>query len=91
MVNSTRRLYLLLTKDTNSIICWEGRRREVHAEFWWGNVRERHHLEDTEVDGRIILIGSSRSRIGGMDWIYRTQNKDRWRALVNMVMNLRVT
>jgi len=27
---------------------------------------------------------------GGMDWIDLTQNKDRWRALVNAVMNLRV-
>jgi hypothetical protein len=26
----------------------------------------------------------------GMDWIYLTQNRDQWRALVNTVMNLRV-
>jgi hypothetical protein len=30
-------------------------RKEVHAGFWWGNLRERDHLEDTGVDGRIIL------------------------------------
>jgi hypothetical protein len=23
--------------------------------LWWGNLRERQHLEDTGVDGRIIL------------------------------------
>jgi hypothetical protein len=24
--------------------------------FWWGNLRERDHLEDPGVDGRMILI-----------------------------------
>jgi hypothetical protein len=23
--------------------------------FWWGNLREKNHLEDLDVDGRIIL------------------------------------
>ena len=29
--------------------------RRGYTEFWWGNVRERDHLEDPGVDGRIIL------------------------------------
>jgi len=28
---------------------------EEYAGFWWGNVRERDHLGDPVVDGRIIL------------------------------------
>jgi hypothetical protein len=28
--------------------------------------------------------------MGGMDWIDMAQDRDRWRALVNAIMNLRV-
>jgi hypothetical protein len=27
----------------------------MHTGFWWGDVRQRDHLEDLSVDGRIIL------------------------------------
>jgi hypothetical protein len=30
-------------------------RGEVHTGFWWGKVRERDHLEDSGLEGRIIL------------------------------------
>jgi hypothetical protein len=30
-------------------------RGEVHTGFWWGNLRERDHLEDPGVDWNIIL------------------------------------
>ena len=31
-------------------------RREIHAEFWWGNRKEEDSLEDILVDGRIIFV-----------------------------------
>jgi hypothetical protein len=27
----------------------------VYTGFWWGSLRERDHLEDPGVDGRLIL------------------------------------
>jgi hypothetical protein len=30
-------------------------REELHTGLWWGNLGERHHLEDPGVDGIIVL------------------------------------
>ena len=56
------------------------------------NVKEREHLEDPGLDGRKILKWIIRKLewVGGIDWIDVAQVRNRWRALVNAVMNLRV-
>ena len=63
----------------------------MHTGFWWGNVREGDHLEDLDVDGRLILkwIFKQWGGMGGMGWIHLAQDRDRWQALVNAVTNLR--
>jgi hypothetical protein len=62
----------------------------VHTVFWWGDPREGNHFGDPGVDRRIILKWIFKKWDGGMDWIELVEDRDRWRALVNAVMNLRV-
>jgi hypothetical protein len=45
--------------------------------------RRRKWEESIKMDLREIGFG-------GVDWIHLAQDRDRWRALVNTVMNLRV-
>jgi hypothetical protein len=54
--------------------------------------KERDHSEDGGVDGMmgsewILLLGRLAR---GVEWIQLANDWDRWRALVNAVMNLRV-
>ena len=46
--------------------------------------RPRHRWEDN------IKMDLKEVGCGGMDWIELAQDRDRWRTLVNAVMNLRV-
>ena len=58
--------------------------------FWWGNLRERrfgrpkHRWEDN------IKMDLQKVGRGCGDWMELAQDRKRWRALVSMVMNLRV-
>jgi len=48
-------------------------------------------LGDPGVDGKILLRWIFQEvRFRGLDWIELPQDKDRWQALVYVVMNLRV-
>jgi len=41
-------------------------RGEAYTGFWWGNLKERDHLGDRGVDGRIILRWIFRKRDVGV-------------------------
>jgi len=66
-------------------------RRELRAVFWWGNLRERDHLEDPGIDGRTVWNWIFGKWFGGViDWIDLVEDWDRWWSLVNVVMNPKV-
>jgi hypothetical protein len=57
--------------NKSRIMRWAGHvtrmgRREVHSGFWWRNLRG-DHLEDPNVEGRIILRYFFRKWDGGMN------------------------
>jgi len=66
-------------------------RGEAYTGFRCGTLRERGHFarprqrreDNIEMDLQEV-------EFGGMDWIEVVQERDRWLALVNAVMNLRV-
>jgi hypothetical protein len=62
-------------------------RGEACTGFWWENLRSplgkpRFRWEDN-IKADLQEVGC-----GGMDWIELAQDRDRWWALVNAVMNL---
>jgi hypothetical protein len=53
-----------------------------------GKLRERDHLEDLTLNGKMILKWIFKEWDGDVDWIDLAQ--DRWRAVVKTVINRRV-
>jgi hypothetical protein len=57
----------------------------MHIGYWWESRKERDHWEDQGVGGWTILKWIFEG------WIDLAQDRDQWRALLNTVMNLRVS
>ena len=67
-----------------------GERRGV-SRVLVGKPEEGDHLEDPNIDGRIILIWIFRKwEVWGLDWTDMVQDRDKWQARVNVAMNLRL-
>jgi hypothetical protein len=63
----------------------------VFTGFWWGNLREREPLGRPRRKWKDnIKMDFQEVRCEGMEWIDLAQDRDRCRALVYAVMNLRV-
>jgi hypothetical protein len=54
-----------------------------------GKPEGRSHLIDLGVDGRVISKLIFENWNGGVNWIDLAQDRDRWLAVVNAVVNLR--
>jgi hypothetical protein len=63
-------------------------RSDVHTRFWWENLKEINHLEGRWEDN--IKMDLQEFGCEGKDWIDLAQNRERWQAFVNAVMNLRI-
>ena len=99
MDNENYTKFYLDVKSQGELRVWR------HVSFWgikgntkafsWGNMKERDHLEDLDVDLRKIIKRDLRWD-GMVDWIYVTQDTDRERDrdkcpyVVNTLLNLRV-
>ena len=65
-------------------------RGDAYSGFWWKNLKEKDHLGDRRRWEDNINVDLQEVGCGDMDWIKLAQDRDRWRALTNVVMNLRV-
>ena len=54
-------------KDVSFQLCFIVLSLRLQGFFWWGNLRERDHLRDPDVDKRIILR-----------WIFRRWDEGVW-------------
>jgi hypothetical protein len=68
----------------------EGERRGTRIGYWWEIQRKRSCWEDQDVGEWIILGWILERWKGGIDLIGLAHYRNRWRALVNSVMSLRV-
>jgi hypothetical protein len=64
----------------------------MHIQFGSDSLKERHHLEDLDVESRITLKWILKDiKWETSDLINQSHSMVQWRDLVNTVMNLRVT
>jgi hypothetical protein len=68
-----------------------GKMKNVYN-IWLESLQGRQHLEELRMRRRVddIKVDLRRTELEGVGWIRVVRDRDRWRALVDMVMSLRV-
>jgi hypothetical protein len=61
-----------------------------NTQSWLESLNGRDHSVDLHVNGR-LKMDFGEIRFGGVDWIHLAQDRDWWWAVVNTVMNLRIS
>jgi hypothetical protein len=85
-----------ITRAIKSRMRWVGNVARLGGEerriqgFWWGKLGKRDDLGNRGVVEGDIKMDLEEVGWGGMDWLGLAADGDRWRALVNVIMNLRV-
>jgi hypothetical protein len=73
---------------TKSRTRWAENAAQIREKYI-GNVKERSQMENLGVDGTIYCILEKGRE--GVDWIILAQDRNLWRTIVYVVMNLRVS
>jgi hypothetical protein len=59
----------------------------MHVRHYWESQKGKRHSEGQDIRGWIMDFGD----VGVVDWIDLAQNGDQSKAIVNVVMNFRVS
>jgi hypothetical protein len=65
-------------------------RREIDARLYLGNLKKGIHVLDQGIDGIILLEWNlNYSVVWRLMWMDLAENKDRWWAFLNKIINFR--
>jgi hypothetical protein len=64
--------------------------KEMHTGRWVGNLNDGYHLEDLDIDGRVVLKWILKKQMGVVHWINLAHKRKKFRPVVSMATNIRI-
>jgi len=59
--------------------------------YWWKNLKETVRFDGLGIDGKILLtIGTKETGWESLAWFPLTHKRQKWLAVLNSVMNIRL-